>query len=92
MIIPLLVSPHLHTQSLMLLFIPAAIALRGLFPPGDEAARGFERQSTIVALLLAAYAALFAGWLSTALGFAPMALLVAGAFAAVAWRWPAPQP
>ena len=90
--IPLLVSPHLHTQSLMLLFIPAAIALRGLFPPGDEAARGFERQSAIVAVLLAAYAALFAGWLSTALGFAPLALVVAAAFAAVAWRWPAPQP
>ena len=89
--IPLLVSPHLHTQSLMLLFIPAAIALRGLFPPGDEAASRFERQSVVAALLLAAYAALFAGWLSTALGFAPMALLTIAAFAAAAWRWPQPQ-
>ncbi|TAK66264.1 MAG: DUF2029 domain-containing protein [Dehalococcoidia bacterium] len=89
--VPLLVSPHLHTQSLMLLFIPAAIALRGLFPPADEGARGFERQSVVVALMLAAYAALFAGWLSTALGFAPLVLLVAAAFAAVAWRWPQPR-
>lgn len=91
-LVPLLVSPHLHTQSLMLLFIPAAIALRGLFPPGDEAAGRFERQSAIVALLLAAYAALFAGWVSTSLGFAPLALLVAAAFGGVAWRWPQPTP
>jgi Glycosyltransferase family 87 len=91
-LVPLLVSPHLHTQSLMLLFIPAAIALRGLFPPGDEAAGRFERQTAIVALLLAAYAALFAGWVSTSLGFAPFALLVAAAFGAVAWRWPQPMP
>jgi hypothetical protein len=90
-IVPLLVSPHLHTQSLMLLFIPGAIALRGLFPPGDDAARSFERQSAVVALMLAAYAALFAGWLSTALGFAPLALLVGASFVAAAWRWPQPQ-
>ncbi len=90
-IVPLLVSPHLHTQSLMLLFIPVAIAVRGLFPPGDNDARSFNRQSTIVAMMLAAYAALFAGWLSTTLGFAPLVVLVAAAFGAAAWRWPQPR-
>ena len=89
--VPLLVSPHLHTQSLMLLFIPAEIALRGLFPPGDEAAHGFERQSAAVGLMLAAYAALFFGWLSTSLGFAPLVLFIGAAFAAAAWRWPQPR-
>ena len=90
--LPLLVTPHLHTQSLVLLFIPLAIALRGQFAPGDARARQFEHQSGILTLLLAGYAALFVCWLSTALGFAPMVLLVAAGFAACAWRWPHPEP
>jgi hypothetical protein len=90
--VPLLVSPHLHTQSLVLLFIPLAIALRGHFAPGDERARDFEHQSVVLTLLLALYAVLFGCWLSTALGFAPTALVVAAGFAACAWRWPHPEP
>jgi hypothetical protein len=90
--LPLLVSPHLHTQSLVLLFIPLAIALRGHFAPGDAAVREFAHQSAAVALLLALYAVMFGLWLSTTLGFAPMVLLVAAAFAACAYRWPHPEP
>ncbi len=90
--LPLLVSPHLHTQSLVLLFIPLAIALRGHFAPDEGAVFEFAHQSAVVAVLLALFALLFALWLSTALGFAPMVLLVAAAFAACAWRWPHPQP
>jgi hypothetical protein len=89
--LPLLVSPHLHTQSLVLLFIPLAIALRGHFAPDEGAVFEFAHQSAVVAVLLALYALLFALWLATALGFAPMVLLVAGAFAACAWRWPHPN-
>ena len=90
--LPLLVSPHLHTQSLVLLAIPVAIALRGQFAPDAARAREFEHQSAILTLLLAGYAAVFMCWLSTALGFAPMVLLVTAGFAACAWRWPHPEP
>jgi len=90
--LPLVVSPHLYAHSLVLLFIPLAIALRGYFPPDDAGARDFARQSGALTLMLALYAALFALWLSTALGFAPMALLVVTLFAACAWRWPNAEP
>ncbi|MBI5284035.1 MAG: DUF2029 domain-containing protein [Chloroflexi bacterium] len=90
--LPLLVSPHLYAHSLVLLFIPLAIALRGYFPPDDATAGDFARQSGALTLMLALYAALFTLWLSTSLGFAPMVLLVAALFAGCAWRWPNPEP
>ncbi len=86
--LPLLVSPHLHTQSLVLLFIPLAIFLRGHFAPGAPRSRDVTQQARTAALLLALHAALFACWLCTAVAFAPGVFLVAAIFAAVAYRWP----
>jgi hypothetical protein len=83
-LLPLLVSPHLHTQSLMLLFVPVALALRARFEHGGDA----DAQARATMLLLALHAALFALWLSAALGLAPMIFLVAAIFVSAACRWP----
>lgn len=83
--LPLLASPHLHTQSLMLLFVAVALALRARY---DGAAADEGRDRGVTSMLLALHAALFALWLSTALGFAPLVFLVAATYAGCAWRWP----
>jgi hypothetical protein len=89
--LPLLVSPHLHTQSLVLLFIPLAIFLRDHFAAASPHSRAATRQARAAALLLALYAALFVCWLCTATAFAPGVFLVAAIFAALAYRWPTPE-
>jgi hypothetical protein len=85
-LLPLLVSPHLHTQSLSLLAIPAALALRAQFESAGGRDEDEERRAT--SMLFAGHVLVFACWLSTALGFAPYALVTIGAFAAAAVKWP----
>ncbi len=86
-LLPLLASPHLHTQSLVLLFVPVTLALRARFD-GEHAASARLAATDATIALLALYSALCVLWLSTALGFAPMFFLVAAVFAATAFRWP----
>ncbi len=82
--LPLLVSPHLHTQSLVLLFVPVALALQAQrTEPGDR-----DGSQHVASMLLALHAALFACWMSTALGFAPSVLLMCGLFCAFSLGWP----
>lgn len=77
-VLPLLVSPHVHMQSLMLLFV--AIAL--LANSGAMAVRlPGGREVDGVTALLWLYVALFAGWFLTATALAVMVFLVAGVFA-----------
>jgi hypothetical protein len=87
--LPLLVSPHLHTQSLALLFVPVALALRGRY--GSAATRNAEEDQRVASMLLGLHATLFACWLSTALGFAPSVLLLGGLFGVVRLQWPRVQ-
>lgn len=85
-VVPLLASPHLHTQSLVLLFVPAALGLQAWYAGARGATRADDERAA--SLLLALHVALFACWLSTALGFAPGVLVVGATFwwCAYAWR------
>lgn len=87
--LPLLASPHLHTQSLVLLFVPAALALRAYYEGAP--ARDVAEDRNVASALLALHAVLFVMWLSTALGFAPIVFLVAAAYVGCAFKWPAAQ-
>lgn len=87
-ILPLLVSPHLHTQSLALLFIPLALALRAA-ATATSAGSDVDRRA-LVALLLSLYAALFALWVAGALFVALGGALIAALFVGCVSRWPSP--
>lgn len=80
--LPLLLTPHLHTQSLILLVISGALAWRAYF------ARGNADASVAMAWALGVYFALFAAWFAAAQGLALGAFVVIAAFAWIAVRWP----
>jgi hypothetical protein len=84
---PLVASPHLHTQSLVLGFIPAAIALRRIFEL--RAARADDRlDMNVIAGLLLLFGTVFTLWLVTTMGLALLVFVVLGAFWCCAYRWP----
>jgi hypothetical protein len=84
MLLPILVSPHLHTQSLSLLLLPGALALRA-YMHGSSAR---EEESAIVTAILAAYAALFFLPFFAIQGLSLTFFALGGAFLATAFRWP----
>jgi hypothetical protein len=84
--LPLLVTPHLHTQSLVLLFVPVALALQAHY--ASPAMHDEAEDQRVASLLLALHVALFACWMSTALGFAPSVLLLCGLFSVFSLKWP----
>jgi hypothetical protein len=84
--LPLLVTPHLHTQSLVLLFVPVALALQAHY--ASPAMHDEAEDQRVASLLLALHVALFACWMSTALGFAPSVLLLCGLFGVFSLKWP----
>lgn len=77
-VLPLLVSPHVHMQSLMLIFVAIALlagsGVTGVRLPGGRRLDG-------VSALLWLHVALFAGWFLTATALAVMVFIVAAAFA-----------
>ncbi len=87
-LLPLLISPHLHTQSLVLLFVPGAILLRGVLRP-DSGGNVLERQLDVVTVLLLVFAAMFVLWYlavtAVALTVFPLMLF----YWLCAHRWPA---
>jgi hypothetical protein len=83
-LLPLLISPHLHTQSLLLLALPGALALRAYSTRGLDAAR----QDRALAVLFAFYAALFLLPFFAIQGLSLTAFLVLGTYAWLALRWP----
>jgi hypothetical protein len=85
--LPLLVSPHLHTQSLVLAWLPLALWLRAAYE-GHAVRRD---DAAMAAVLLGLYAAIFACWLAGVLGVAPMVFVLAAVYGALAFRWPAGQ-
>ncbi len=80
--LPLLLTPHLHTQSLALLAIPAALALAAHFAPRDADA------ASAIGWTLAGYVALFATWFAASQGLALGGFVVAAAYAWAAAGWP----
>jgi hypothetical protein len=83
-LLPLLISPHLHTQSLALLLVPAALWLRGAL----DATASEARQQAYLAAMLAAYAALFFLPFFAIQGLSLTVFLVLCAYMATAYRWP----
>ena len=86
--LPILISPHLHTQSLVLLFVPGAIALRGIFRPDAPEGRTLDRQLDAVTILLLLFAAIFVLWYLaiTAIALTVFPLLLM--YWLCAYRWP----
>ncbi len=84
MLLPLLVSPHLHTQSLVLMLLPAALALKW----GVPASAARECQQTAVTWLLASYAALFFLPVAATAGLSLTVFVVVAAYGAAAFWWP----
>ena len=76
-ILPLLVSPHVHMQSMMLLFVAIAVMLQAGMR--DVALPGGRRLDGAAALLFM-QVALFVGWFLTANEIAVMVLITAGVF------------
>jgi hypothetical protein len=83
LLLPLLVSPHLHTQSLVLMFLPLALGMRRLAAAPDT------NWTAVVRWTLLLFTALFACWLATAIGLALLAFVVLGVAWWCAFRWPA---
>jgi hypothetical protein len=84
-LLPLVISPHLHTQSLVLLYLPVALALRAYHGEDSSA----PRQQAAISLLLGLYAALFFLPFFAIQGLSLTVFLLIGIFLAAAVRWPA---
>ncbi len=84
--LPLIASPHLHTQSLVLMFIPLALALRASAEAGRL--REDDRQQDADAMICALYASLFALWVLTAAGLSLTVFLVLAIYAGLVRSWP----
>ena len=88
---PLLMSWHLHTQSLVLAFLGIALNLEASFGVEthlrDDDERAQEQRRAIV-LLLMFYSFLFVLWFIATLGLALMVFLLLALFWHTAYRWP----
>ena len=83
-LLPLLVSPHLHTQSLVVALLPGALLLRAYLAPGAPA----KSSGRAVNALLVLYTLLFALPFLAIQGLSLTVFLVAGGYLALALRWP----
>ncbi len=85
--LPLLASPHLHTQSLVLLFIPLALYVRAslatILPPDRRAAIADD----LIVQLLYVFATLFACWFAGAIGLEVTVFVIIALFYQMAFRW-----
>lgn len=84
--LPLLITPHLHTQSLVLIFIPGAIALQTYF---ERAVSSNVDSAKLVGWMLSLYAAVFALWFVGTQGLAMMVFLLLFLYWLCAYRWAA---
>jgi len=82
--LPLLITPHLHTQSLVLIFIPGAIALQKYF---ERAVPSNVDSAKLVAWMLSLYAVVFALWFVGTQGLAMMVFLLLFLYWLCAYRW-----
>ena len=84
--LPLVASPHLHTQSLVLMFIALALALRARAEAGGL--HGEPSQQEAVAMICALFASLFALWVLTAAGLSLTVFLLVAIYAGLVRAWP----
>jgi hypothetical protein len=83
-LLPLYLSPHVHTQNLVLLILPAAILLRAYLAESDTKSRRLQA----VNALLAAYVILFILPIVAIIGLSLTVFPMLGLYAAVVTRWP----
>jgi len=83
-LLPLLVSPHVHTQNLVLLTLPGAILLRAYV----EAGRSAEREMRAANVMLLTYTAAFALPLLAIQGLSLTIFPMLAAYALMLTRWP----
>jgi len=90
LLLPLVASPHVRTQSLLLAFVAGALALRTSFAaPEPLVAGGRDRRAAVATnLALATPVVLFACWYAGIAGIAPAGLVMLAVYALAAWRWP----
>jgi len=88
--LPLVASPHLHTQSLVLMFIPLALLLRARLGASSTVA-GAAQVEVAVTILGGLYVLLFACWVMTAVGLSFTVFLLAALYGAMVLSWPAPR-
>jgi len=90
LLLPLVASPHVRTQSLLLAFVAGALALRAAFAaPEPLVADERDRRAAVATnLALATPVVLFACWYAGIAGVAPAGLVMLGVYALAAWRWP----
>lgn len=83
-LLPLLVSPHLHTQNLVVVLLPAALALRAYF--GSVATPEASHRATNA--ILVAFTLLFALPLLAIQGVSLTVFLVLGSYLTLSLHWP----
>jgi hypothetical protein len=83
-LLPLLVSPHVHTQNLIVVLLPAALALREYLVPASTAE---TRQRATNAMLLG-FTLLFALPFVAIQGLSVTGFFLLAGYLAVAYRWP----
>lgn len=86
-LLPLLVSPHLHTQNLVLVLLPAALALRAYVTANPSA----EAMQRAVHLMLLSFALLFALPVIAIQGLSLTGFFVLAGYLCVSFRWPAQE-
>jgi hypothetical protein len=85
-LLPLFLSPHMHTQTLVLLLLVGAIILRANFQ--DHASE--ERQALAASVILTAYSLAFFLPMLAILGLSLGIFPLLGLYALTIARWPAP--
>ncbi len=83
-ILPIIVSPHLHTQSLVLLLLPAAILLRAYFRAGRSTAREMPAVNALLFVYASAFFLSITAIQGLSLGIFPVLAL----YLVVLRRWP----
>ena len=82
--LPLLISPHLHTQNLVLMVLPGALMLRAYLE--EDATE--NRQQTAINWMLFYFSALFFLPFFAMQGLSLTVFLIIGTYLAIAFRWP----
>lgn len=83
--LPLLISPHAHTQNLVLLLLPGAILLETYLGEGAPAPRQLRAANLLLLAYTLAFALPIGAIMGLSLGFVP----VLGMFWMITMRWPA---
>lgn len=86
-LLPLIASPHIHTQSLVLMLLPATLALRA-YLTADASAEALRRATNA---LLLSFTLLFVLPVIAIQGLSLTVFLVLASYLGVVFRWPAEE-